>query len=293
MLHSPFRIAHLSDLHFYEFSWNPLQYFSKRIIGATNALLFRQFDFAPHKIETLFELLGQEKIDHLILSGDLSTSSLRKEFRIAKQFLNRWCTSFDHTYIIPGNHDHYTRKAHNKKIFYDYFPDSYSDISPYNLKNDGLNTVKLNEKWWLILLDTTCYTPYFSSHGFFTPELEDKLNITLSQIPKSDRVILVNHFSCFNNEIRLVLKRSEALRSLLQKHSIIKLYLNGHSHRQVIADLRANNMPIILDSGSSSHKKEGSAFIIEIKSESMSIVPLKIKNDYSWQKNPPINFILD
>ena len=80
--------------------------------------------------------------------------------------------------------------------------------------------------------------------------MEKYLLEALLSLPKEDHIILLNHFPFFENDISLHrLIHSDRLRSLLEQFPNVHLYLQGHTHRHTIADLRANHLPVILDSG--------------------------------------------
>ncbi len=273
------RIAHISDLHFAKISFNPFQFFTKRWLGNFNSLLSRQKAFVPAHLTPLPSLFSELEVDQLIISGDLTTTSRDKEFAEAKKFTDTCKLS---TFIIPGNHDHYTKKAYRDKIFYDYFPNA-------PLKSSGVSATSLGSKWWLVGLDTTVATPWFSSHGKFSIEIEKRLEVVLKDIPKGDSVLLVNHFPFFNNEIRKILDRADYLKRLLQQFPQVKLFLHGHTHRQTLADLRGNQLPIILDSGSTTHKYLGGWNLIDISDQGCDVHMYQLKNS-SWEKTKTSSF---
>lgn len=282
-----FRIAHISDLHFAKIYFNPIQFFSKRWLGNFNSLLTRKKVFETENLSSLIPIFTKLKVDHIIVSGDLTTTSRAKEFQAAKKFIDA-CSAIP-VYTLPGNHDHYTKKAYRKKSFYNYFPTLFDQSSSYNLKDHGVTLKNLGNKWWLIILDTTIATPWLSSHGHFSKELEATLKTILKKMSQDDHVILVNHFPFFNNQVRKILDRADALKELVEQFPQIKLYLHGHTHRQTLADLRANNLPIILDSGSTSHKYLGSWNLIDITKSGCTIHPYRFKND-SWENQQSSTF---
>ncbi len=287
-----FRVAHISDLHFYQLSCNPIQFFSKRWIGNFNSLLTRRKDFASHPLFSLIPLFRELKIDHLIISGDLTTTSLPKEFLEAKKFIEGCANAGISVYTLPGNHDHYTHGDFKKKVFYDFLPSSFDAEEKSSLKHDGVAFKSLGNKWWLIGLDTTLSTPWFSSYGAFSPRIEKKLEEILNKIPEDNHVIMTNHFPFFNNEKRKILDRAEVLKKMLQKTPQVKLFLHGHNHRQVLADLRANQLPIILDSGSTTHKEYGGWNMIDITDTGADIhvFNLTTSEENPWKKTTTQHF---
>jgi 3',5'-cyclic AMP phosphodiesterase CpdA len=266
------RIAHISDLHFSKPTCSPFQFLSKRWIGNLNLIFSRQKNFETERLKYLVEIFKEHKVDHVVISGDLSTTSLEQEFKEASAFIEQLKAAGMNVFTLPGNHDHYTKKAYKNKLFYHFFDCNYSledsPIYSYNLKKHKLAAKYLGNKWWLIVLDTAVATSLVSSRGHFSEELENNLKEALLLIPAGHQIILANHFPFFDQESpRKTLARSGDLRALLQKFPNIKLYLHGHTHRHCLADLRASGLPIISDSGSTSHRVRGAWNLIDISSK--------------------------
>lgn len=286
-----FRLAHISDLHFSKLTWNPSQLFSKRWIGNLNLILKRKHTFAPDRLTNLFPLFHERKVDAVLITGDLSSTSHEAEFAMAQEFIESLQQEKFQVFTLPGNHDQYTKSAFKQKLFYQFFNGSYSPptdpLSSLSLKEDGLSTSYLGHKWWLIGLDTAIATPLLSSNGYFSPALEQKLEQALKEIPAGHQVILINHFPLFANEsLRKSLIRKEALKKLIERFPKVKLFLHGHTHRQTIADLRSSNLPIILDSGSAAQKQGGTWNLIDITTHGCEVEVFKNKsgdNSPEWQ----------
>jgi predicted phosphodiesterase len=85
-----------------------LYWWGKRFLGLSNLVLRRARQFNRQQFPVLLQILQHDQIDHLLLAGDLTTTSLTREF-----------DNFDHTLqksfpleqitMVPGNHDRYTR----------------------------------------------------------------------------------------------------------------------------------------------------------------------------------------
>ncbi|MBM3198523.1 MAG: metallophosphoesterase, partial [Chlamydiae bacterium] len=265
-----FRFAHLSDLHFLSLSFGLSQFFSKRWIGNLNLLLRRRREFDHSLLQELLPLFAREKLDFVLLSGDVSCSSLEQEFLQAQSFTQQVERLGIPVISLPGNHDHYTRKAAKERTFYKFFP---SD----ELREQRLSVKPLQEPWWLITLDTTISTPLFCCHGAFSEEIEHRLHASLATLPPDAKVILANHFPLQHPS--LALQREKALLALLQRYPQIKLYLHGHTHQRSIRDARALGLPILVDAGSVSHKHKGSWTLITCTPTSSAIQPI------IWEKN--------
>lgn len=279
------RIAHISDLHFSKLSFNPLQFFSKRWLGNLNLLFFRRKEFDAKRLNSLPSLFKSLDVDLVVISGDLSTTSRKSEFLKAKEFVEKIEAQGIQVVTLPGNHDQYTKRAYKKQLFYKYFN------SP--LKETGVMLKELGSKWLLVALDSAVATSLVSSRGHFSTKLEKSLAKLLSDLPKNKQILLVNHFPFFQSQgPRKSLERSEALRTLLLHDPRIKLYLQGHTHIHTIADLRASGLPIILDSGSVTQKKDGSWHLLDLSEKRCDVESFRFKNSTGWHAEEKVGFDL-
>jgi len=267
------RIAHISDLHFSKPTYSPLQFFSKRWIGNFNLLFSRKRDYLATHLVPLPDLFQAQRVQHVIISGDLSTTSRPQEFEAAASFVEELKKKGFSVTLLPGNHDQYTQGAYRQKRFYHYFS------CPLSLKDQGVAAQKLDPHWWIVTLDTALATSWFFSGGLFSPQIEEHLRAQLATLPKEDSVILVNHFPFFQNDRPHVwLERGPELQALIQSFPKVKLYLHGHSHRRTIADLRADGLPLIMDSGCASHRFHGSWNLLDLAPKVLTVEP------FYWQE---------
>ena len=299
---SLFRLAHISDLHFSNPSWNPFQFCSKRWLGNLNFLMNRKDALKPENLTALFPIFQERNIDAVLITGDLTSTSHEKEFILAQQFVDCLKQKFK-VFTLPGNHDQYTKKAYKTQLFYQFFNPTYSlpidSLTSLSLKEDKMTVFNLSHGWWLFALDTAIATSLTSSNGYFSFELEQALEKALKEIPLDHHVILVNHFPVFSNESsRKSLIRREALKALIEKFPNIKLYLHGHTHRHCIADLRNSDLPIFLDSGSTAKKDGGTWNLIDITTTGCEVEVFKnrdhagstlwqplLKSNFKWSHN--------
>jgi 3',5'-cyclic AMP phosphodiesterase CpdA len=272
------KLAHISDLHFSKWNWGPAQFFSKRWLGNLNFLLGRRRTFSHDRLKQLPLLFKKQGITHVIVTGDLTTTSMAAEFQQAQKFIRSLQDQDLEVFCIPGNHDQYTRQAYKRQLFYSYFPTLWDSASSYNLKEHGMTAKKLTANWWFVGLDTALATSWFFSSGRFSEKVERHLADFLSGLPKDQQVILFNHFPFFQHESpRKRLERGKALQDLLQRFPQVKIYCHGHTHRQCLADLRPSQLPIILDSGSTAHRYQGSWHELNLSPEKL------VTKVYSWK----------
>jgi len=236
-----------------------LQLFSKTWIGNANLLLSRGKILQPLCLKTLIPILQQEMVDLCLITGDLSTTSQPKEFLKAQEFVKNLLQSGIDVLTLPGNHDHYTRKAFQKKLFYHYLanPAFGSKDPKYDLRYDLLEVYRFTDIT-LILLDQTLPTPWFQDHGSIAPTLLMNLQKVLNQMAKDQPLICAGHFPLIreNGALDTCLKRGSQLYSLLRSHSKV-YYLHGHRHHYKIIQDPSSGLTQI-DSGSISDIKKGS-----------------------------------
>jgi 3',5'-cyclic AMP phosphodiesterase CpdA len=269
------RIVHISDLHCTQVTWNPLRLLSKRFLGSLNWFFLRNSEFSQELLEPLPELFSNLQVDLVLFGGDFTTTSLRKEYQLAQEFVSKLSEKW---LAVPGNHDHYTYWSYKKKRFYNYFTNPSSPF-PFTLKEHGVEAHQIEPNWWTIALDTTRATGLYSSRGLFSQKTETHMKELLKLIPENAKIIVLNHYPFFQNDAhRRNLERGEALQSLLEKDLRIHLYLHGHTHRQIIANLKQNNLPITLDSGSCTKNERASWHLIDLKTDGCEV------SVYTWNE---------
>lgn len=244
-------LAQISDLHFSHLCFEPSQLLSKRWLGMANLFFCRRGKFLTQTLEELLKELKRQKVTHLLIAGDLTTTSHPKEFELARFFCDKVLAAGIELFIIPGNHDCYTKEAECNKSFYNYFPSTYGS-SVFSLKEEGVCYVDLDNNYGLLLLDAALATPLYFSGGLFSAKLEANLRSTLASVPKNKEIILMCHFPFFESK-RRQLKREKELQKILKEHPQIKLYLCGHSHKHSLS--KPDGLPLLCDSGSCTQKK--------------------------------------
>lgn len=284
------RFAHISDLHFGSVCLGPSQFFSKRWLGNFNYLFNRRKEFDYGRLEELINLFKDQRVTHLIITGDLSVTSRKREFKKAKKFIDRLIGAGFEVFTIPGNHDHYTKTSDRKKSFYTYFADKFDPDCPLSLKNHRVTYCRWG-RYWLVALDTALATRFSSSQGLFSPETEENLKRALETIPSGDPIILLNHFPFFLNDVeKKHLLRGTELKQLLTGYPNIQLYLHGHSHRQTVADLRSSRLPIISDTGSTPHQRHGACHLFNLAGRDLHLSVYRY--DGGWKENETHQFTL-
>lgn len=246
------RIAHLSDPHFSHITYNPSQLLSKRWLGNCNLILYRHNVYRTAHLVHVPKLVTDLGVEAVFITGDLSTTSLDEEFAKGRVFVDSFPMP---VYVLPGNHDCYTKEAEHKGRFYHYFP------AP-DLQKKRVQHSPLGKGWHWVALDCAVATALIYSYGQFFPEMERELDAVLEQIPKDQRVIIGNHFPLLTTERpRHDLRGAHALQKILKRHPQVKLYLHGHDH---IPARVTDELPLIFNSGSCTHTPGGTFDVIDL-----------------------------
>lgn len=268
------KIAHLSDIHFFKYEITLGTLFSKRLLGTLNYYFNRKshtLEFDPFELP---RFLKEKEVTHLVITGDFTTTSTEAEFEIASKFIKEFENQGFRIFLIPGNHDCYTKSSEKQKRFYKYLPASLE------LREEGLSYLDFGGGYKCITLDTTIATPYWSSQGLFSERLERKLQQMLKNIPKEQPLIVMNHFPVFqgNRPQRHQMKRFESLRAILEEHPNIMLYLYGHTHKSEFS----SSHPLMINSGSLTLSKQGSFHLMDLSPTHLEVETYNYMNQ-TWK----------
>lgn len=227
-------------------------------------------------------LFKELNVDWVLLGGDFTTTALESEFEAAKNFVDQLPCPW---LAIPGNHDVYTYASERKKTFYQFLENKgpkSERLGGFSLSADRVEARRLDESYWILLIDVCRATNLYSSRGLFSETMEKKLKDVLPLIPSEDSIIVSCHYPFFGHDAyRRSLKRRECLQSILASDPRIRLFLHGHTHRHTIADLQPSSLPVLLDSGSSAQKKDASWNLIDLKPNGAFVTAYRY--DESWK----------
>jgi 3',5'-cyclic AMP phosphodiesterase CpdA len=120
------RIIQLSDIHVWRYSWNPLRLMSKRTVGIVSLMAGRAKKFRLERLEAVIDHVKGLEPDHVLITGDLTTTALPGEFADARKALEPLLADPSRVTVIPGNHDRYTtgsvRRRHFEEAFGAFMP---------------------------------------------------------------------------------------------------------------------------------------------------------------------------
>lgn len=190
----------------------------------------------PERVQDLLEILPSLKVTHLAIAGDLTTTSAKKEFQLAKEFISTVQEQNIVVFSIPGNHDHYTKRAVQEKRFFKTFEhllDFYSDEPKgFTLNEQHVSAHILGNYHWLVLMDTTHSTPWFKATGEYTHAHDHHLRALLEKIPSDHNALVMNHFPLHGlmKEKHALINRKR-LAETLSAFPQVKAYIHGHDHK--------------------------------------------------------------
>jgi 3',5'-cyclic AMP phosphodiesterase CpdA len=115
------RIIHLSDIHVWRYAFNPLRLFNKRAVGMVELLTGRARKFRLDRLDEVVARVEGLEPDHILISGDLTTTALPEEFRAARDALAEILIDSSRVTVIPGNHDRYTTGSVRYRQFEEWF----------------------------------------------------------------------------------------------------------------------------------------------------------------------------
>ncbi len=257
------RIVHISDIHFWKYPANPLHLFNKRMVGVTALALGRASRFRLDRVASLVERVKQLDPDHLLITGDLTTTALDVEFQEARHALEDWLRP-GKVSILPGNHDRYTGESLRTRRFERYFGEfAPSKSFPWLRWIDGQTGI--------LALDPT--RPALTAHGLLPhSQLEVAKSLIADATCRPRRLLIACHYplaapSEYSKDLeRKSLRNADVVRDWL-KGIGPHIYCCGHVHAPwaLVSDDLPNQLclnagaPLIED-----HKKGARAGFLEI-----------------------------
>jgi 3',5'-cyclic AMP phosphodiesterase CpdA len=117
------KIAHLSDIHIWQYPRDPRLLLGKRLWGVAQLAAGRARRFRLERIDSVVERVRSLRPDHVLITGDLTTTSLPAEFAEARARLAPLLADPRCATVLPGNHDRYTPRSVRDRLFEGSFGD--------------------------------------------------------------------------------------------------------------------------------------------------------------------------
>ncbi len=242
------RLVLMGDVHLYRLRLWPWHLLSKRILGQVNLWVNRRHRFDRQLVERVIERVEALEPGALLCPGDLTTTALHSEFRVARRVLGDLFDRFP-TFVVPGNHDRYTFTATRARRFERYFGDWSAERWPHHARFGGAVHV--------IGLDATRPNPLFDP-GLVGEAQRRRLGELLSQTPPGEHVIVMNHYTLGtppgqHEAAHHALIDESALRAVLRDAGRPIVYVHGHVHRPWCwRPAEAPNV-VVINAGSPTH----------------------------------------
>ena len=223
------KIAHFSDIHIFCLPNNKLELISKKFLGSLNFIFKRRHYIDYSKISSFIKYIEKKQYDIIVFTGDATTISTAKEFRIAYRYLAKLIKNENIEFLtIPGNHDTYINNkkllAHNLNFHYHLNRKRWKNF-PIMTSSHGID---------FFLSHQAIPNDFFHSNGLFRENEIQALNKFLEQNPKNEKIIL-GHYPLLGEKgkelsFRRKLKNHQLLNSILQNDRV-SFYLCGHIHK--------------------------------------------------------------
>lgn len=203
------------------------------------------------------------KVDHLIVSGDLTAYALDEEFAGAREALERWASDKRRLTVIPGNHDVYTPGAKRSGRFEKYFGALLESDLPEFAREGAFPFVRLvgDDTAVIGLLSARVPAVPGMSFGVIGPaQLEGLRAAVEDERLKSRAIVVVVHHAPLNKDGRPD-KPFHGLRDAKQLFEIARgprfAVLHGHIHKRYHHPAQ-DDRPHIFGAGSSTQRgREG------------------------------------
>lgn len=229
-------LLHITDLHFWKVTWNPLRLMGKRFLGNANLWLRRRRQVNIDLAETTADLLCASGVRCVVAGGDLTTTSLAEEYARAAEFLDLLAARGLRVWAIPGNHDVYTFGSARRDLFRRFLGRFMpGDALPVRVALPGGTP--------LIFAPTTCPNLITSRGRVTRPEIMETARLVADSPPGP--VIVAGHYpllfktDAYHEQPTHRLRNAAALRDALGETGRTLLYLAGHVHRfSETADVR-------------------------------------------------------
>jgi 3',5'-cyclic AMP phosphodiesterase CpdA len=111
------KIVHLSDIHVWRYTWNLRHLLGRRALGMMELLMGRARRFQLDRLAAVVDRAAGLEPDHIVITGDLTTTALPSEFREAARLLAPLLTDPARVSIVPGNHDRTTGRSFRSRRF--------------------------------------------------------------------------------------------------------------------------------------------------------------------------------
>ncbi len=234
------RLAHCSDLHLLSLKGSGwLDFANKRWIGGLNLLTNRGRHHQTPIWEAMMADMNEQKVDHILVTGDVTNLALDEEFRFARELFKKLDLDAEQITVLPGNHDAYVQKG--ATYFQNHFGEFFTSDKEYAWsEGHAWPCVRRRGPVTIIALSTSLQTPWFTAYGVIGDgQLERLRTILLDERLAGTRRLVAIHHSPAEPRAR---SRVRGLRDRNKLYKILEetgaeLILHGHEHLDLSATL--------------------------------------------------------
>jgi 3',5'-cyclic AMP phosphodiesterase CpdA len=222
------RLLLLGDLHFARSWLMPHEWFCKRLLGQINYLLHRRHKFDHGLLPGLLKRALAEKPEWALLTGDFTTTALRREFADARTVLEGLREQVP-ILSIPGNHDRYTfASARHKRM-------EHELGWAFGLPEQFPKMTRLGGRWHVLQLDSAC-PRVLSSRGRLDQAQLLAAEMMLDRLGPDDGVVVMCHYPLYTPQgVKLSFNRDmegrRHLTKLLRQAAPRIVFVHGHIHQ--------------------------------------------------------------
>lgn len=220
------RVVHIGDIHYFRQLLPPWRLLSRRVAGQVNLWLNRARRFNRDLLPTLVDRVIELNPDHVLFSGDLTTTSMHSEFHAVVERLKPILETLPVT-AVPGNHDRYTHGSlwsrRMERYLRELMPASFPAM------------VTLNDRWRLLALNAAV-PRLFSSRGKVGSRQLAAARTMLQDLTADDGLVVLCHYplgsppGSHQSSRGHMLEDEQGLLSLLRDTPAKVAYLHGHIH---------------------------------------------------------------
>ncbi len=220
------RIVLFGDIHLFRLWLAPWHLLSKRVLGQANLVLNRRKRFRHDLLPGMIEKSIALKPDLCLLSGDVTTTSIKQEFDDVAKALDP-LTDRVPTVLVPGNHDRYTFTAARTRRIDRMLDALVPDRFPH--------TRELTDRWQLLALDAAVPRLY-NARGRMGADQFELAKRAIASLDETQGLVVLCHYPCalpehIHEHASHALQERDALRGALANCRGRVVYLHGHIHR--------------------------------------------------------------
>ena len=226
------KLAIIGDLHLFTLRIHPRRLLSRRVMAQSNLWLNRRHRFNHALLPELTRRVLEVAPQMLLLSGDVTTSSLESEFEDFMTFARPLVGQEPGQAgipgaLVPGNHDRYTFKSRRVKRI----EDLLSTVMPATFPD----VRELGPSWRLLSLDSAIPNKVFSRGALGSTQLAEA-EAVIRETPADQGLVVLCHYPCslpprVPSAWSHDLKEDAALRRALEACPGRVVYVHGHIHK--------------------------------------------------------------